>query len=218
MKYKETIAIINDPDVTLGSLEKNDIKSLNAWELEWEKMNPSYDYIILGGHMGAYDTVKHEYLLLEKEWLSKSVDNGTKILGICLGSQLVADALDGEAYLSDKLEFGFKKLKFNTNDNIFSEFKNTEVFTWHRDTFKIPSKAELIAYTDFPQIYKIKNTVCIQFHPEVTIQLFDKWYDSEVSKKELKNYDVENTRNKLINYEKLMNQKVNNFFKKWKES
>ena len=58
------------------------------------------------------------------------------------------------------------------------------------------------------QIYKIKNTVCIQFHPEVTVELFDKWYESEVSKKELKNYDVELTRNKLINYENSMNQKL----------
>ena len=217
MKYKETIAIVNDPEVTLGSLENNNIKSVNAWEIEWGSMSSSYDYIILGGHMGAYDTDKHQYLLSEKEWLSSSVDNGTKILGICLGSQLVADALDGEAYLSDEIEFGFKKLNFIRNDETFSDFRNAEVFTWHRDTFKIPSKAELIANTEFPQIYKIKNTVCIQFHPEVTLELFDNWYNSEVSKKDLKNYDVENTRNKLINYEKLMNQKVNNFFKKWKE-
>ncbi len=112
MKYKETIAIVNDSDVTLGSLENNNIKSLNAWELNWEEMTNSHDYIILGGHMGAYDTDKYEYLLSENKWLSKAVDSGTKILGICLGSQLVADSLDGEAYLSDEIEFGFKKLNF----------------------------------------------------------------------------------------------------------
>ncbi len=217
MKYKETIAIINDPDVTLGSLEGNNIKILNAWEIDWEKMPPSYDYIILGGHMGAYDTDKYPYLLSEKNWLSKSVNNEVKILGICLGSQLVADSLDGEAYLSDKIEFGFKKLNFIRKDDIFSDFIDTEVFTWHRDTFKIPTNAQLIADTDFPQIYKIKNTVCIQFHPEVTLKLFDKWYDSEVSKEELKNYDVDGTRNNLINNEKLMKQKVNKLFNKWKE-
>ena len=217
MKYKETIAIINDPDVTLGLLENNNIKSVNAWEIEWGSMSSSYDYIILGGHMGAYDTDKYHYLLSEKEWLSRSVDKGYKILGICLGSQLVADALDGEAYLSDKIEFGFKKLNFISKDDIFSDFIDTEVFTWHRDTFKIPTNAQLIANTDFPQIYKIKNTVCIQFHPEVTLKLFDKWYDSKVSKEELKNYDVDGTRNNLINNEKLMKQKVNKFFNKWKE-
>ena len=75
MKYKETIAIVNDPDVTLGSLENNNIKSLNAWEMKWEERTNSYDYIILGGHMGAYYTDKHEYLLSENKWLSKSVDN-----------------------------------------------------------------------------------------------------------------------------------------------
>ena len=218
MKNKETIAIINDPEVTLGSLEGNNIKILNAWETEWEKMSASYDYIILGGHMGAYDIDKYPYLLSEKNWLSKSVNNGVKILGICLGSQLVADSLDGEAYLSDKIEFGFKKLNFIRKDDIFSDFIDTEVFTWHRDTFKIPTNAQLIADTDFPQIYKIKNTVCIQFHPEVTLELFDKWYDSEVSKEELKNYDVDRTRSNLINNEKSMKQNVNKLFNKWKES
>ncbi len=218
MINKETIAIINDPDVSLGSLESNNIKYLNAWELKWEDMSSSYDYIILGGHMGAYDTHKYKYLLSEKKWLSKSVKNGTKIFGICLGSQLVADSLDGEAYLSDQIEFGFKHLNFIRNDDIFSDFIGTEVFTWHRDTFKIPSKAELIADTDFPQIYKINNTYCIQFHPEVTLELFDKWYDSEVSRKELENYDVQNTRIKLINNENSMSQKVNSFYKKWKEN
>ena len=218
MKYKETLAIVNDPDVTLGSLENNNIKSLNAWELNWEKMSTDYDYIILGGHMGAYDIDKYEYLLSENKWLSRSVDEGTKILGICLGSQLIAESLDGKAFLSDEIEFGFKKLNFVRKDELFSDFKDTEVFTWHRDTFNIPTKAKLIADTDFPQIYKIKNTVSIQFHPEVTVELFDKWYDSEVSKKELINYDIELTRNKLINYESSMKQKVNSFFKKWKDS
>ena len=218
MKYKETLAIVNDPDVTLGSLENNNIKSLNAWELNWEKMSTDYDYIILGGHMGAYDIDKYEYLLSENKWLSRSVDEGTKILGICLGSQLVAESLDGKAFLSDEIEFGFKKLNFVRKDELFSDFQDTEVFTWHRDTFNIPTKAKLIADTDFPQIYKIKNTVSIQFHPEVTVELFDKWYDSEASKKELIKYDVELTRNKLINYESSMKQKVNSFFKKWKDS
>ena len=64
----------------------------------------------------------------------------------------------------------------------------------------------------------IENILGIQFHPEVTVELFDKWYESEVSKKELKNYDVELTRNKLINYENSMNQKVNSFYKKWKDT
>ena len=213
----KTIAIINDPDVTLGALPSTIIMK-NAWEADWSKFNNNDNYIILGGHMGAYEDEKYEYLNKEKEWIRNAVENNSKILGICLGSQLVADCLDGEAYLSEEIEFGFKKLDFISKEEIFSDFEDTEVFTWHRDTFKIPSKAQLIAQTDFPQIYKIKNTICIQFHPEVTVDLFDKWYDSEVSKNELKNYDVELTRSKLINYEKEMNQKVNSFFKKWKES
>ena len=52
-------------------------------------------------------------------------------------------------------------------------------------------------------IDSVINKVCIKY---------------EVSKKELRNYDVQNTRSKLIKNENLLSKKVNNFYKKWKES
>ena len=108
---------------------------------------------------------------------------------------------------------GYRHLTEDEVNAKIAELETAEPFRLLRE-----ERNKLIAETDFPQIYKIKNTVCIQFHPEVTVELFDKWYESEVSKKELKNYDVELTRNKLINYENSMNQKVNSFYKKWKDA
>jgi hypothetical protein len=56
METKKTIAIINDPQVTLGSIQPNDIDQIFAWEIDWKSLSPKDNYIILGGHMGAYDT------------------------------------------------------------------------------------------------------------------------------------------------------------------
>ena len=216
MKTKKTIAIINDPKVTLGSLSDNKIEKKYAWEVNWNSLSEDDQYIILGGHMGAYNVDAYPYLIKEKEWLNKTISVGTKVLGICLGAQLIADAMGGKAFLSDDIEFGFKKLNFHNNSELFTEYTKSKVFLWHRDTFSIPPTAEIIASTEFPQIFKIHNSFALQFHPEVTKDLFDDWYDSEISKKELSTYDVGTELNHLIINEKLMNDDVNSFYKKWK--
>ena len=77
MKQK-TIAIINDSEVTVGSLPSN-IISINAWDINWDDLSLDDNYIILGGHMGSYDDQKFTYLQEEKEWLKCSIIYLTKI-------------------------------------------------------------------------------------------------------------------------------------------
>ena len=213
----KTIAIINDSEVTTGSLP-NDIISINAWEVNWDLLSFDDSYIVLGGHMGSYDDEKFSYLQAEKLWLKKAINEDTKILGICLGSQLIADAMGGKAYLSEKIEFGFKNLNFLVEDTLFEDFKNTKVFSWHRDTFDIPPGATLVAKTEFPQIYIIKNTTALQFHPEIKTDLFKIWYDSDLSKQELESYDVQAEVQYLNNNSQQLEHSMINFYSKWIKS
>ena len=213
----KTIAIINDSEVTTGSLP-NDIISINAWEVNWDLLSFDDSYIVLGGHMGSYDDEKFSYLQSEKLWLKKAINENTKILGICLGSQLIADAMGGKAYLSEKIEFGFKNLDFLIEDTLFEDFKNTKVFSWHRDTFDIPPGATLVAKTEFPQIYIIKNTTALQFHPEIKTDLFKIWYDSDLSKQELESYDVQSEVRYLNNNSQQLEHSMINFYSKWIKS
>ncbi len=212
---KKTIAIVNDSEVTTGSLPE-DIISINAWEVDWDALSLEDTYIILGGHMGSYDDKKFPYLQKEKQWLKKAINSNTKILGICLGSQLIADAMGGKAYLSEQIEFGFKDLNFIEEDSLFDDFKNSKVFSWHRDTFEIPPGATLVAKTIFPQIYKIKNTTALQFHPEIKLDLFEAWYDSELSKQELEGYDVKSEAQYLKDNSEQQEKSMINFYSKWK--
>ena len=212
---KRTIAIVNDSEVTTGSLPE-DIISINAWEVDWDALSLDDTYIILGGHMGSYDDRKFPYLQKEKQWLKKAINANTKILGICLGAQLIADAMGGKAYLSEQIEFGFKDLNFIEDDSLFEDFKNSKVFSWHRDTFEIPPGATLIAKTIFPQIYKIKNTIALQFHPEIKLDLFEAWYDSELSKQELEGYDVKSEVQYLKDNSEQQEKSMINFYSKWK--
>ena len=213
MKQK-TIAIINDSEVTVGSLPSN-IISINAWEINWNDLSLDDNYIILGGHMGSYDDQKFTYLQEEKQWLKYAINANVKILGICLGSQLIADAMGGAAFLSKNIEFGFKNLEFLIDDSLFDDFKNTKVFSWHRDTFNIPPEAILIAKTEYPQIYRIKNSLALQFHPEIKLDLFENWYDSDISRKELANYDVHSELNYLKDNSQQLEKSMRNFYNKW---
>ena len=211
---KSTIAIINDSQVTAGSLPNN-IISINAWDINWDDLSLDDNYIILGGHMGSYDDQKFTYLQEEKEWLKYAINSNAKILGICLGSQLIADAMGGAAFLSKNIEFGFKDLEFLIDDSLFDDFKDTKVFSWHRDTFNIPPEATLIAKTEYPQIYSIKNSLALQFHPEIKLDLFENWYDSDLSKEELANYDVGSELNYLKENSQQLEKTMHNFYNKW---
>ena len=211
---KSTIAIINDSEVTAGSLPNN-IISINAWDINWDDLSLDDNYIILGGHMGAYDDQKFTYLQEEKKWLKYAINANSKILGICLGSQLIADAMGGSAFLSKNIEFGFKNLEFLIDDSLFEDFKNTKVFSWHRDTFNIPPEATLIAKTEYPQIFSIKNSLALQFHPEIKLDLFENWYDSDLSKEELANYDVHSELNYLKDNFQQLEKSMHNFYNKW---
>jgi len=210
----KTIAIINDSEVTAGSLPDN-IISINAWDINWDDLSLDDNFIILGGHMGAYDDQKFTYLQEEKQWLKYAINENSKILGICLGSQLIADAMGGSAFLSKNIEFGFKNLEFLIDDSLFDDFKNTKVFSWHRDTFNIPPEAMLIAKTEYPQIFSIKNSLALQFHPEIKLDLFENWYDSDLSKEELANYDVHSELNYLKDNFQQLEKSMHNFYNKW---
>ena len=212
--YKNITAIVNDPDVTLGTITP-EIHLEYAWDVKWDTLPLSNKYIILGGHMGAYDTDKFPYIDYEKKWLKKAIENKTHILGICLGAQLIADTMGGRAYLADQIEFGFKNLDFFSNNSIYDSFKNLKVFTWHRDTFDLPPNAELIAQTDLPQIFTLSNAVALQFHPEIELDLFNLWYSSDVSKQELKGYPVDSEVLYLNDNLRKLRISMNEFLNQW---
>jgi GMP synthase (glutamine-hydrolysing) len=134
--------------------------------------------------MAAYEDELHSWLAPEKLWLSDLVAAEVGVLGICLGSQLLAAALGGTAYPAPKPEAGLIKLQVTESgrgDPTFARFGEW-VFSLHQDTFGLPPGSTLLASSDhFPQAFRCGSALAIQFHPDADLDLAKRWGKEEWS-------------------------------------
>ncbi len=142
--------------------------------------------IVMGGSMSVNDSVAG--LTAELNLIDRALHAGTPMLGICLGSQLIAKALGARVYRNADLEIGWAPVFFTEqgqSDSMFRDMKSpTQFFHWHGDTFDLPSGAEWLAYSAKTrhQAYRYgANVYGIQFHPEVTPEMIVDWQQQPVN-------------------------------------
>jgi len=139
---------------------------------------PEIDWlIIMGGPMGVHDDVVYPWLAEEKIFIRQAIDAGKTIIGICLGAQLIAEALGARVYPNDQKEIGWFDVKLSETAQKHPLFENFEkkfqVFHWHGDTFDIPFGGDPWISSDrcTNQAFLIHEKVLgLQFHLEVTEQ------------------------------------------------
>lgn len=153
--------------------------------------------IILGGPMSVYD--KHPYLQKEQNLINIAMENDVPVLGVCLGSQLIAHAAGGRVYRGIKKEIGWHKVSVTPagQADIFAGIGGSQdlrVFQWHGDTYDLPSDAVVLAKSDlYPQAFRIGSAVGIQFHLEVDKNMIERWmkeYAKEVKEANIHKEDV----------------------------
>lgn len=139
----------------------------------------TYDrVVVLGGAMGAYDADRFGWLAAEKQWLSSLVAADVPVLGICLGAQLLADALGGRAYKAESPEAGVVRLRLSDEGRRHPvvSLAQPSVFSLHQDTFSLPPDATLLASTDrFPQAFMVGSALALQFHPDADSEQALSW-------------------------------------------
>ncbi len=131
--------------------------------------------IILGGPMSINEEEKYPWLKAEKEFIKSAIKLNKAVLGICLGSQLIANVLGANVYPNEKKEIGWFPVNLSIYGKIHQSFKDfpqtTHVFHWHGDTYDIPPYSIHLfcseACINQGFIYK-KNVIGLQFHLEIT--------------------------------------------------
>jgi GMP synthase (glutamine-hydrolysing) len=131
--------------------------------------------LIMGGPMSVMEEDLYPWLAEEKQLVRNSMAAGKKILGICLGAQMIASALGMKIYKIPEKEIGWYPVTFTPearNTKLFGEFPETAtVFHWHGETFDLPDKAILLGYSKAcrHQGFVINDQVVgLQFHLEET--------------------------------------------------
>jgi GMP synthase-like glutamine amidotransferase len=144
-----------------------------------------YDFLlVMGGAMDVWETEAHPWLIDEKwairEW---AINRNRPFLGICLGLQLLAEALGGKIGVGSKPEVGIGEVKLSSlgrQHRITSDLKPTlKVMQWHHaEVKKLPEGAEVLATspTTQVQIMAVADTLlATQFHAELTLGLIERW-------------------------------------------
>ncbi len=207
----------------LGELLNNDgfiITSVNA---KHEKL-PEKRYslvVVLGAPESANDDLA--YLQAEQKLIKKTVDDNVPLIGICLGSQLIAKTFGGKVYRGPKKEIGFyHDLIIDNNSKLFSGFTNPfTVFHWHGDTFDLPEKAtRLVHSTNYPnQAFQIGSAVGLQFHLEVNAEMVNLWLDKTQEKlQQIPYIDPQKIRSDIDENISIVKNNMNNFYNNFKSS
>ncbi|WP_457301272.1 type 1 glutamine amidotransferase [Phyllobacterium sp. P5_D12] len=138
--------------------------------------------VVLGGDQNALADDTHPYLPGLARLIKRFGDADKAVLGICLGSQLVARGYGAENILGRQTEFGWREVTGIVeakSDPVLSAVpQKFPIFHWHSDTFTLPEGAVHLASSHMTrnQAFRIGRAVYgIQFHFEADTKLVDEW-------------------------------------------
>jgi GMP synthase-like glutamine amidotransferase len=132
--------------------------------------------VVMGGPMNIYEDALYPWLVEEKSFIKESIGCGKVVLGLCLGAQLIADAIGGTVTKNFVKEIGWHTVTMTDDARASSLFSflggESVVFQWHGDTFSVlPSGATVLAKSGVCAhqafVYK-KRVFGFQFHLECT--------------------------------------------------
>ena len=133
--------------------------------------------IVMGGPQSVYEEDRFPYLRGEKRLTREAVDTGKPVLGVCLGSQIIADVLGAEVSPGGGIELGWRNVRRSpgvADDGVLSSLP--DFFTpmhWHGDVFNLPAGSAPIGSSDMTPVQGFvyeRHVYALLFHIEMMPQ------------------------------------------------
>jgi GMP synthase (glutamine-hydrolysing) len=141
--------------------------------------------MVFGGAMHVDEEGNHPWIRGEKELLRALLDRGVPLLGVCLGSQLLAEAAGAEPRRASEPEIGWKAIELTpegrTDPLLAALPERFDAFEWHSYEAPLPEGAVALAQSPVClQAYRLDGSPAwgLQFHAEVTTRELNAWLDS----------------------------------------
>jgi GMP synthase-like glutamine amidotransferase len=138
--------------------------------------------VVFGGEQSARDDHTHPYLPNLARLMADYTAMDRPVLGICLGSQILARAYGADNRLGTAPEFGWVDVSLTEAgraDPVLGQLPQTfPIFQWHSDTFTLPDGAVHLAHspTAAHQAFRIgRATYGTQFHFEASRSVVRDW-------------------------------------------
>jgi len=186
------LAVTHGPDVrpeVFADVIVEDGHELVEWDIRSRGAPTSSEHdavIVLGGDQNVGEELEHPWLHEEYDVLRRWVDDGTPLLGICLGAQTLAHALGAEVRPIGETLSGFYDSSLTSagvDDAVLGVLPaRFEAFNANGYRFDVPDGAVSLATGPVPQAFRVDGSAWgVQFHPEVRRDQVLKWFDGDAS-------------------------------------
>ena len=131
--------------------------------------------IVMGGPMSVYDRGRFPFLLQEQRLIEQALKDDKPVLGVCLGSQLMAATLGAEVKRGRQKEIGWYPVSLTESaaaDALWQELPSRfTAYHWHGDVYDLPQSAVSLAASDLTPCQGFRygeKAYGFLFHMEVT--------------------------------------------------
>ncbi|MFC7054272.1 type 1 glutamine amidotransferase [Hansschlegelia quercus] len=125
--------------------------------------------VVMGSARGVYET-EIPWIARQRELMRGLVESGVPVFGVCFGAQLLATAIGGDVRPTGDFHLGWRE-----NPEASTVWKGPWL-RWHGDHVSLPADVEVMARADgLVQAFARGSAVGVQFHPEASSDMLDRW-------------------------------------------
>jgi GMP synthase (glutamine-hydrolysing) len=181
--------------------------------------------IVMGGPMSVYDHDQFPFLLQEQRLIEAALKNDKPVLGVCLGSQLLAATLGAEVKGGAQKEIGWHPITLTqgaASDALWKDLpQQFTAYHWHGDVFELPHEAVSLASSELTTCQGFRygaNAYGFLFHIEITEKIIQNMVEEFSAELEEENIAARSIIEKIGDFLPALQTVGSRVFQRWVKS